>query len=166
MIIKISVAVAAALLFLGLHPVNASNSQPVFNATTFAVVVNPANSYSGTPAEVRKLVKQLYLKSRRDWPGKGGTQAKALARAKGTDEQAALLSEILKMSATELEKHWIAVKQKTGQTRPNVVKSDTMLIKFVKKYDGALCIVKESVAKKAGKNVRVLMTFEVGTDPK
>ena len=157
MITKIFLLAATVLIALGMQ--RASNL-PVAEKTTYVIVVHPSNQYTGSPAELRETIKQLYLKNRRNWPGKKKIQAKGLGRLKGTPERRAFLSKVLLMSDSEVERHWITNKQKTGQTRPTLVRSDTMLLKYVKKYEGAFCIITERVAKKAGKSVKVLLSFD------
>lgn len=132
-------------------------AQTAAGAGKYAVIVHPSNKYTAESTAMHKLVKQLYTKERTAWPGKG--KARPFGRKPGSAEKEAFRTYILDLSEAELAKHWIALKQRTGQTAPRALNSARMAIKMVAKYEGAFIVVSAEEAQAAGTDVRVLFTF-------
>lgn len=123
----------------------------------YVVIVNAGNGYGEPGDAAKKVVKQLFLKERTDWPG--GAEAKPFDRPADSPEHTAFRDKVLEMTAAELAQHWIDQKQKTGATPPREVSSASMMIKFVAKSEGAFGVVAKSEAEGAD-GVKVL--FEIG----
>ena len=122
-------------------------------ADDFYVVVNSANNFSGTDNEAKTLVRRLFLKSTKNWPG--GEKAVPFSRKSTNSAQAALLTEILAMSDAEHGQHWARQKQTTGDTPPRAVGSKSILLRLIKREPGAIGIMDGSGPEPDG--VKVLM---------
>ena len=127
------------------------SSQNAF-AADYAVIANAAN---GASADSQSEVKNLFLKKKTAWPG--GAKAVPLGRKSGSAEQDAFNAAILGMSSGELSGHWQAEKQKTGQTPPKEVGSESILLRQVKRKEGAFGVVPASTTLPDG--VKVLFKF-------
>ena len=121
------------------------------------VIVNINNSYTANEDTMRKVVKRLFLKQQSTWPD--GTNAKSFDRRKASAEQQAFNSTVLGMDDAVIARHWLSLKQTTGETPPRTVGSTNMLAKFVAKYDGAFGVVAESELGSLSDRVRVLFKF-------
>lgn len=146
----------AASVFVMLGPAPA-RGQDGAEPVEYAVVVNAANDFADA-GSAKNVIKQLFLKDRGDWPNKAKDESKPFGRTAGTPETKAFLAQVLGMTEAELAKHWIALKQKTGQTPPREVETDDMLLRFVAKFPGGFGVVKADAAKADG--VKVLFTFK------
>ena len=136
---------------------NAKQAQAMVSDGKYAIVVNSANTYAGSRDEATLVIRQLYLKERAEWPA--GTTAKPFGAASDSPEHAAFVATVLGMTEAELAQHWIALKQKTGQTPPREVSNTSMLGKFVSKYEGAFTVVAaEQAATMDG--VKILFQFD------
>jgi len=123
------------------------------NADEFYVVVNSANNFSGTDTETKTLVRRLFLKSIKKWPG--GEKAVPFSRKDTNPAQAALLTEILSMSNAEYGQYWARQKQTTGDTPPHAVGSKSILLRLIRREPGAVGIINGSGPEPKG--VKVLM---------
>jgi len=122
----------------------------------FAVVVNPENEITFDSVDAAKAeVKRLYLKRASSWSG--GLDAAPFGRAEDSDEQAAFLDGVLGMTTAELARHWITEKNKNGTTKPKETRSSRILVKFIKKYEGAFSVVTPAEAEE--NDLRILFTF-------
>ncbi len=129
---------------------------PAFSES-YAVVVNASNNYSADASVMKNQVKQLFLKQTSSWPN--GKKVNAFDRGKGSTETSAFNKNILKMDSAAVARHWLGLKQKTGETPPRNVKSTNMLLKLIAKYEGGLGIVDSETAKKLPEGVKVLFKF-------
>ncbi len=148
------------LLFVAV-PGPAPSAVPTADDAELVVVVNPANVLKGDDT-ARASVRQLYLKQRSEWPVRVGGEpldAKPFGRAAGSVEQRAFLSAVLGMSEVDLVKHWIDLKQRTGQTEPRSLASDRMVLKMVAKYPGGFGVVDRASADEQSDSVRVLFAL-------
>ncbi|MGR3220674.1 MAG: hypothetical protein ACUZ8H_12795 [Candidatus Anammoxibacter sp.] len=123
----------------------------------YAVIVNVSNNYNADTDGMKEFVKQLYLKRRNAWPDKSA--AKIYCRPEGTYEQSAFIDNVLGMTPTKLNEYWLSLKQRTGESGPRKIGSDGILVKFVKKYPGAMAVLKAEKAKSVSSEVKVLFTF-------
>lgn len=123
----------------------------------YAVIVNKSIKVTGDTEKNKTLVQKLFLKERGKWPG--GKQAKPFGR-KGNDQAHLVFrNQVLGMTEAKLAQHWIDLKQKTGESAPREVKTESMLLKFVGKYDGAFGVVTKEFAEKNKDKVSILITF-------
>lgn len=122
-----------------------------------AVIVNANNPYNASESEMREVVKRLFLKQQSTWPN--GITAKCYDRSKASAEQVSFNRDLLGMSDAVIARHWLGVKQTTGETPPRNVGPTSILGKFVGKYDGGLGIVESGEIGSLPSNVRVLFTF-------
>lgn len=123
------------------------------SAADYYVVVNSANNFSGSEDEAKTLVRRLFLKSTKNWPG--GETAVPFSRKDTNPAQVALLTEILSMSDAEHGQHWARKKQTTGDTPPRAVGSKSILLRLIKREPGAIGIMDGSDPEPDG--VKVLM---------
>lgn len=108
-------------------------------AADYALIVNAANPIEGSEAELKSQITRLFLKQQNDWPD--GTSAVPLDRKADSAEHTAFLKGVLEMSETELDTHWLRLKQISGETPPREVGSDRILIRTVGKAEGAFGMV-------------------------
>ena len=125
------------------------------SAADYYVVVNEANGFNGSEDEARALIRRLYLKTTKNWPG--GETAVPFARKGSSDEQMALLQAILDMSDSEHVQHWARLKQTTGDTPPRAVGSNSILLRLIKREPGAIGVIDASAP--APQGVKVLLRF-------
>ncbi len=125
-------------------------------AETYAVVVNVENSFDGDDAAKKQQVKRLYLKEQSAWPG--GIAAVPFGRADGSAEQIAFAQAVLQMSPSDIEGHWLNLKQVRGETPPRGIGSARILSRQIGKTPGAFGVVLASEV--AGvENGKVLFEF-------
>ena len=68
-------------------------------------------------------------------------------------------SQLNLINESDLAKHWLNIKQKTGRTPPRAISSSKLMLKLVGKYDGSFGVIKESEIPDASGNVVVLLTL-------
>ena len=125
------------------------------SAADYYVVVNEANGFNGSEDEAKALIRRLYLKNTKNWPG--GETAVPFARKGTSDAQMALLQTILNMSDAEHVQHWARLKQTTGDTPPRAVGSNSILLRLIKREPGAIGVMEASGPEPDG--VKVLLKF-------
>lgn len=125
------------------------------SAADYYVVVNEANGFSGSEDEAKALIRRLYLKTTKNWPG--GETAVPFARKGASSAQMALLQAILNMSDSEHLQHWARQKQTTGDTPPRAVGSNSILLRLIKREPGAIGVIDASAPAPDG--VKVLLKF-------
>ena len=123
----------------------------------FAVVVHPDNKYQAKRDEMKSVVRQLYLRERGAWPTKA--KSKPLARPKESQEHQLFRKLVLRKTQNALERHWLALKQKNGESAPRGIRSTRVMLQLIRRNKGSFGIVPEKDAKKAGERVRILFTF-------
>ena len=143
-------AMAASISF-------ASEPNPSIKEEKFSIVINAANKTDPRSPRIKLLLKQLYLKMKSEWPQ--GMKAEPIARPLDSNEQIAFTQVLLNMTEAELADYWLTLKQRTGQTQPRPVSSDTVLFKLLSKRKGAFSIVNQDVVESLPKNVVVLLTI-------
>ncbi len=119
----------------------------------YAVIVHASIKTSASSEEV----KRLYLKLSGSWTR--GTAAKPFDRKADNPARRAFLARVLRMSESQLAGHWLSMKQKTGATRPLVVRSDRSLAKLVAKRKGAFGFTKLKSGQAPPKGTRVLFRY-------
>lgn len=125
-------------------------------AAEYALVVNAANP-AADDANVRQLIRRMYLKDATAWPS--GAEAQPFAREEGTQEQAAFYSKVLGMDVNAVNEHWLRVKQTKGETPPRSVGSARILYRLIAKYEGSFAVVPAAELAEAPAEVKVLFTF-------
>ncbi len=108
-------------------------------AESFAVVAsaeNPARSIDAA------TLRRLYLKEQSEWPD--GTTGKPIARPAGSRAHELFLEHVLRMDQSRLTRHWISLKQRTGQRRALQVDSDEKLILLLRRFPGAFGVLPTS----------------------
>ena len=124
-------------------------------AADYYVVVNSANNFSGSEDEAKSLIRRVFLKSTKNWPG--GETAVPFSRKDTNAAQVALLANILAMTEAEHGKHWARQKQTTGDTPPRAVGSKSILLRLIKREPGAIGVMDGSGPEPEG--VKVLLKF-------
>ncbi|MCG8588163.1 MAG: hypothetical protein MJE66_02650 [Proteobacteria bacterium] len=109
---------------------------------TYAVVSSTGNANRAkvTP----KLLRMLYLKELREWPD--GTLARPIARPEDSEAHRLFRDQVLRMDEMRLARHWIGLKQRTGQRSLSPVAQDRTLIGLLKRYPGAFAVLPVAVA--------------------
>jgi len=158
-LIKLITVLAIGLL-LSLQAVSAGTglAQEKSEDGRFAVVINAKNEFKGEGKDARDAVRRLFLKDASTWSGTKH-KAKAFDRGAKDDAHISFVTDVLEMKESELAKHWIMVKQKSGETRPREVDSDRSLFKMIAKYDGALGFAETSSLEDLPEGTKVLFTF-------
>ena len=155
-IITVILAGAAVLAAPALGSIRGSAEA---TAGEYAVVVNKKNGYEPSDKEqTRNLIKALFLKKRKDWPS--GETAKPFAYREGTPEAVAFQKQVLKMSDAELSKHWLSLKQTTGDTPPRELPSASLALKFIDKFEGAFSVMSKEDAEANKDSVKMIYEFE------
>lgn len=126
-------------------------------AVDYYVIVNTENNFNGSDEDVKSLLRRVYLKTTRNWPG--GTIAVPFARKQSDTAHAALLNNILMMTDAEHSDHWARLKQTTGDTPPRAVGSDSILLRLIKREPGAVGVIESSGD--APKGVKVLLKLSL-----
>lgn len=128
------------------------------HAVEYAVIVNTQNPISGDADDLRNEVKRVFLKQKKNWAG--GTAAKPFDRGRSSEVRAAFLSGVLQYDDPKLAEHWLKMKQTTGQTPPQAVSSERVLIKMIEKNAGGIGVVPQAFVAELPASVRVLFTFD------
>ncbi len=128
-------------------------------AQTYAVVVNAENQFSGDEDTKRTQVKRLYLKEQTSWPG--GIESIPFGREAGSPEQTAFEKAVLIMSSSEIEGHWLKLKQIRGETPPRGIGSARILARQIGKNTGGFGVV---LATEAGGIANAKVLFEFSAD--
>ncbi|MDQ7018011.1 MAG: hypothetical protein Q9M33_02495 [Robiginitomaculum sp.] len=132
------------LALAGLAGLLMSMAAPAAQAQTFAVIVNAENNFTGDENTKRTQIKRLYLKEQTAWPG--GVESIPFGREAGSPEQVAFEKSVLAMSNSEIESHWLKLKQIRGETPPRGIGSVRILARQVGKKPGAFGVVLASEA--------------------
>lgn len=128
-------------------------------AETYAVIVNGENQFSGDEETKRTEIKRLYLKEQTSWPG--GIEAIPFGREAGSSEQVAFDKAVLEMSSSEIEGHWLKLKQIRGETPPRGIGSARILARQIGKNAGGFGVV---LASEAGGIDGAKVLFEFSAD--
>ena len=122
-------------------------------AEPVAVVVNKDNGVDLNEADARELVSDIFKRDRSSWPN--GEDARPVSREGATQDT--LREEILGMSRSEWDSHWISKKQRSGETPPRQVGSTRMAVRLVERDPGGVTLLDETEMDRYGSNVRVLL---------
>ena len=109
----------------------------------FVVVAHAGAEIPSDRAAAIGLLRDLYLKRRSAWPG--GQETRPFARPRRSPEHARLLV-LLGLSEAELRRHWLSLKQRTGQVAPREIESDKILLALVRRYPGSFGVVSAEAA--------------------
>lgn len=126
-------------------------------ADSFFMVVNKANPILSQGETAKRKVARLYLGERQKWPH--GEEAKPIARRDISVAHLALLSEVLGMTQTELDRHWRSRKQTAGISRPVEIVSAGIALRMVAAMPGAFVMISANERKSLPEGVAIL--FEV-----
>ena len=124
-------------------------------AETFMVVVNANNRTSGSEAELRELVRRLYLKQEPQWPS--GLYSLPFARPAEDATTAAFAEAVLGMTPEALDAYWAD----QGKAPPNPIASARELFRQISRNEAAVSVVARSEAEKLPAKVRVLFEFVI-----
>jgi len=144
---KLGYFVIAAFLAVALLAGTAATAQ----AAEYYLIVNAANDTSAD----KDVVKRLFLKQQTSWPN--GVSADPFDRSEGDAARNAFLQNVLGMTETELNAHWLQLKQTKGETPPRQVGSDNIIVRAVATKEGAFGFVDDASSLPA--DVKVLFTF-------
>lgn len=132
-----------------------------FNTTALAqrysVIVNAENAISGSEDYLRAQVRLLFLKQKTEWPdGKIAIPSALPVDNEGLDH---FRKDVLNMSRDDLERHWLRLRQLSGEVPPREFRSNRMVIRHVARSPGAMGIA-ESLFVKSNPDVRVLFELD------
>ena len=134
-----------------------SLATPCFAEETMAIIVNKGNPISGTSEELNNLVARIFLKQQKDWPS--DILCRTYDREQDSLEHQQFVERILNMSEGRLLAHWGKMKQLSGETPPRVIRSSSILIRFIAKHKGGIGIVKQEEVRKLPSSIKVLFMF-------
>ncbi len=134
-----------------------SLATPCFAEETMAIIVNRGNPISGTSEELNHLVARIFLKQQKDWPS--DISCRTYDREQDSLEHQQFVEHKLKMSEGRLLAHWGKMKQLSGETPPRVIRSSSILLRFIAKHNGGIGIVKQEEVRKLPSSIKVLFTF-------
>jgi hypothetical protein len=122
-------------------------------AETFLVVINAGNRISGSDAELREVVRQLYLKEESRWPN--DLPSLPIARPAKNPATSAFTEAVLGVSPEDLETHWA----EAGAKPPGAIGPVRDLLRQISRNKGAFSVVAAAEAEKLPAKVRVLFEF-------
>lgn len=122
-------------------------------AGEYSVIVNAGNNSNASKQDI----KMFFLKEKLNWSN--GNKVKPYGRSASSKEHKYFLKNILQMTEAQLAQHWLAKKQKTGDTPPRSVGSMKSIIRMVSKYPEAFGVISSSAAKEHADQVKVLFDF-------
>lgn len=137
-------------------PAPAPLPTPAAKPVVYVLVVNAGNKVDLDEAAARQLVRKLFLKDLTQWPD--GSEARPYQREGSSAPQEAFVKRVLDMSAAELARHWMRLKNGNGTTPPKEVDTDRMVLKYVARHLGAFGVVPLDAVKDVA-GVRVLFRF-------
>ena len=106
------------------------------HAGELAVIVNASNPVDAlSPIEV----KQYYLKHKARWAFGKKVRPSDYKDEKGMRD--AFLSNVLSMSAQEIERYWIEQQYARAEKPPATLDDDSAVVRFVKKFEGGIGFV-------------------------
>ena len=121
---------------------------------TYVVITSKDNPISGSPEELKPLVRSLFLKQIQEWPN--GIKAKPFNHREMAVYEKFII-DILGMDTTRIEEYWLGKKQKTGETPPRVG-PEKLLAKLVAKSPGGVSYITKSSADQFD-DIRILFEF-------
>lgn len=124
---------------------------------TYLVVVNANNPFSREESFMRNVVKRVYLKQKSSWVS--SLKAVTYARPLESASHKAFIREVLGMSQSELDTHWLRLKQTTGEARPREVASGRNVLRQIANNQGAFSVIEEGETRRLNDQVRVLFRF-------
>lgn len=134
-----------ALLFL---------SPPSAMAGDIVIIVNGGSQMTAMSTDE---IASYFTKRKKDWLG--GVKVTPIERNEGSPERALFLAKVLKKSAAEMASYWLEKKQTSGDSSPQQVSSDAMVIQFVGLLPGAIGYISPaSITGDALKKVKILAT--------
>ncbi len=131
----------------------ARTARKKMKSPSYALIINAKNRGGAS----REQVKRLFLKQANTW--KNGLRAKPLDRKASDPAHRAFLANVLQMDESRFVAHWLAVKQKTGVTRPLGITSDRAVGRLVAKYEGAFGFIELKDGVDPPKGTVVLFRF-------
>jgi len=146
----------AKLLAVGVLATGVTLSiQAQAHAADYAVVVSAENTYTASEADMKNVVKRIYLKQQTNWPN--GVEGEPFAREDGSAEQTAFNAAVLGMDAAAHSDYWIKLKQTEGSVAPRSVGASSILMRQIARKPGGFGVVAASEPLVDG--VKVLFKF-------
>lgn len=150
LIITLCISIASISLMLA----HAQNNE----AERFHIVVNPNNNIQLEDKEMlQKLVKQLYLKQRGEWPDK--TKATPINRSIYHPGFGAFHDRVIMLSQPELDIHWASLKQTKGDSPPRKTNTANSVYRKIRKDPGAFSFISDEELEQKPKDIKVLFSF-------
>lgn len=114
--------------------------------TNLVFIVNQQNSIRALDSNE---VADFFLKKQTYWPD--GTPVRFIDWKEGSATRAAFLEHFIGKSSREVELYWIGQKLYSGDSAPIRVSSDSMVVRFVSRFKGAIgYLVNKSAAHSPG----------------
>jgi hypothetical protein len=124
-------------------------------AQEIVVIVNAANPVESLSVDE---VRQYCLKRRSTWSN--GESVRPIDRTGDPPERLAFLSEALRLSSADVERHWIQEQYASAEITPTRVPDDVMVIRLVETFPGAIGFVtRETLDESAEAGVRPVLRF-------
>lgn len=108
-------------------------------AQKIKVIVNANN-----PIErmTKDQLQDYFFKRARHWPD--GTPVRFFDRVDNSQERVIFLSDFIKRTPRQVERHWIGQKLYSGDSSPTQVTSDSMIVSLVSRFPGGIGYVSEN----------------------
>ncbi len=131
----------------------------------FLVIVNAENEFSADNDTIKLVLGRLFLSEQKNWPN--GGEAVVFARNKESAEQAAFRHVVLGKSESEVNNHWLRMKQINGESPPRSISSSRILLRQINMRPDAVSIITKNdfdTHAHAFEQVQVLFAFDGATD--
>ena len=136
-----------------------SLSSSIASASSYSIIANKelAENLNSVQGErLKREIKLLFLKQKASV--KSSAPAKPASLPVTNKGFEAFRDDVLKMTQTELDDHWVRIRQITGDLPPREYRSNRSTLRYVAKNPGGFGIV-ESLFAKENPNVTVLLEF-------
>jgi ABC-type phosphate transport system substrate-binding protein len=132
-----------------------SSAAPRADVGSVAIIVHKDNPQAALNAEEART---YFLKKTSAW--KSGEKIRPVDVEGEPDLRAAFLAKVLKMSAQDLERHWLEIKYQSAESPPKRVDDADAVIKYVSAFKGAIGFVPAAVAD-AAKDKAIKVAFRL-----
>lgn len=126
--------------------------------TNYVVAGHPDLKLSSEPEFARNQICRIYLKEQNSWSDT--VPARPYGRKPNSPAQRAFEKQVLRMGGAELARHWLRIKSTRGMSPPKAVRSERLMVSYLKRYKGAIGILPKAVAEKQGLSLLLALKAE------
>lgn len=138
---------------------------PTGSSGEFLIIVNAQNQFDTDDDAMQTILSRLFLSDQKNWPN--GNEVVVFSRSPESAEQKAFQEVVLRKSETELNNHWLKMKQVHGESPPRTISSSRILLRQINMKPDAVGIITKSDFDAHGhafEQVEVLFSFDGDTD--